>query len=157
MKKYILLVCTFLICISFCACSNEKSETNSTSVIRTVGDSEIFTEAEINEAMDAMILAFQDYAEDYLNPTLTEVIYNEETSLSMLQEGSSFLANVSNIQGKAMVITTVHSIEETASEPNLIAAKDDLYHHWLLTYDNEKWIVTEPNAVSTMGIGIKEH
>lgn len=159
--KTLLFLLLIALCLLFCACGekteDDLSTTDSYEVKRTIGPSEIFSEDEINAAMDAMIAEFPAYAQDYLNPTLTEIIYHEESSLSMLEEGSSFRANIPNLSGTAMALTTVHSIEETASEPNLIPAADGLYHHWLLTYENGKWIVTEPNHQSTMGIGLKEY
>ncbi|MBQ6811357.1 MAG: hypothetical protein IJO94_08150 [Firmicutes bacterium] len=158
MKHKILVLCSVLalLCLIFCACG-EKRTTDAYHVTRTVGLSELFSEEEIIAAMDAMILAFPAYAEDYLNCTLTEVIYDEEISVTLLAEGSTFLANVRNVPPKAMVLTTVHSIEETASEPNLIPAQEGLTHHWLATYENGKWIITEPNTTSTIGIGLRKY
>lgn len=140
MKKYIILIFTFLLCLSFCACSEESAENEpttqaeSTEIKRTIGPSEIFTEAEINEAMDAV--------EMYLgtdNKSVTEIIYDEAFSLAELETYNHHNGN----ENPLLLLITKSDYEEatypTEFGEEYAPERKGISKIWVAEYASETW------------------
>ena len=127
-RKTLLLLILAALCLLFCACGEYGTD----DVARTVKDNTLFSKAEINDAMDIVV---QIYTHQIDGCTLTEIIYDEAYSIALLKDTETY-------EEKAMILTSVYSVEELASNGNLYPTKETNTHNWLAQYDGKQWHIT---------------
>lgn len=136
--KHILPILTLCLGLSLCGCSLEEVTSEDTSasaeITRTVGPSEIYTEEEINLAMDAL--------ESYIGSDFSgsiEIVYDESFSLATLKDYDHPNGN----EQPLMILTTTFDAEETTTQTEFgeeySPARDDIDRIWVAEYSAETW------------------
>ena len=133
LKKSILSLCIVIIFCMFCCCSNSSMEGDNggdvSKVIKTIGDSTVYTTEDIESAMNTVTNYFSN-TKGFQNCTLTELYYDEAISSSDSKEwAEQYGAN------EAIVLISSFDVgaenEHSGLDPNR-------------TYNNFKWILVRP-------------
>lgn len=122
----------FLLTFLFCGCNS-----NSSSVTRTISDSRIYTETEINDAID-----FTEELFEYrtVNCILTEAVYDDSFQSEVYTDGHG--------EDYTIVIKAVYDIGDYSSNGELLSGHSGLEAYLTLTYKEGTWnylITTENN------------
>lgn len=121
-KRMILLTVILVICMVLCACSRGG---NASEVQMITGDSELFTQREIEQAMET---AMNHFRREFDGCTMTKIEYNESKSKAAALEWA-----VSYEADEAIVLYSSFDVDASGGDGSL--NPNSSYHNW-------QWILT---------------
>ena len=143
MKKRICLLMLLLSLFYLAGCGEKTAKDTP---VYTISESELYTEEEITEAIDAMVDYFYDHSEIC---TLKEVIYEENYSLALIDRYADFTEESGNED--IIILTAVYDRAEYASESDLIPEKECV-NDWAMLRTDDKWSYFDDLGVYQEGI-----
>lgn len=122
MKRQMRIFLMTLVCVVLlCGCTGG----NTKHVQLTIGESEIYSEAQIRRAMSTVVRTFQ---KGYKGCTLLELVYDEEDTIRQAMDWAEHYE-----VKRAIVLTSAFAVDETGGEGNLEPNS---------TYQNYQWVLT---------------
>ena len=130
MKRYSKILAALLAVLVLCGCAKGNVD----NVSRTIGDSVLYTDAEIGRAMDVETDFFK---KNFQGCTLTEIVYDEAFSVKRgALEAQQFGAE------EAIVLLSSFDVDASGGEGNLEPNSTYTRYQWTLTRSKGgKWIL----------------
>ncbi len=146
MKKFIIIILIIAVMFTVSAVVYDKSVNPGRAdkaEYSTEHNSELFTDEEINEAIEAVKKKFADFE----GCTLTEIYYNEEKSRSFakgyIENGRGSQNGVT--EENVLVLLSSFTVDETGGDGSLNAGGNYTGWNWILIRadENSDWVVDD--------------
>lgn len=142
MKKMVTVMMVLFLCAIFAACSLEKGDTSNANI--TFGDSEKFSDEELQAAADAIL---DKFSADFKCCTLTDLWYDEEDSdnaVSMYMTGGRGAINGVD-SANVVVFYSDFDVDENGAEEGFYPNSSESGWSWIVIRDSadSDWVVDD--------------